>query len=84
MAPWRGPAVGALSGKNVRSTVQGAVVGGGIGAMTEHGDKGKAARTGGAIGAAVGAGAAAVTGNSVLQGAALGAGAGGMIGKASR
>ncbi|HAT1632771.1 TPA: glycine zipper family protein, partial [Raoultella planticola] len=48
-----GAAVGALSGKNVRSTVQGAVVGGGIGAMTEHGDKGKAARTGGAIGAAV-------------------------------
>lgn len=64
-----GAAVGALSGKSVRSTVQGAVVGGGIGAMTEHGDKGKAARTGGAIGAAVGAGAAAVSGNSVLQGA---------------
>lgn len=39
---------------------------------------------GGAVaGAAVGAGAAAVSGNSVLQGAALGAGAGGMIGKAT-
>ncbi len=53
VAPWRGRR-GRVKRKSVRSTVQGAVVGGGIGAMTEHGDKGKAARTGRAIGAAVG------------------------------
>jgi len=35
------------------------------------------------MGAAVGAGAAAITGKSVLKGAAIGAGAGGMIGEAT-
>jgi hypothetical protein len=63
-----GAAIGAVAGKDVKSTVGGAVVGAGTGAMFKNGDKGKAARKGGAVGAVVGAGAAAVTGNSVLKG----------------
>jgi len=79
-----GATIGAVAGKSVKSTVGGAVVGAGTGAMFKNGEKGKAARKGGVIGAAVGAGAAAVTGNSVLKGAALGAGAGGLVGEATR
>jgi len=78
-----GAAIGAATGKSVKSTVGGAVVGGGTGAMFKSGDTGKAARKGGAIGAAVGGVAAAATGNSVLKGAAVGAGGGALIGEAS-
>ena len=78
-----GAAIGAATGKDLKSTVGGAVVGAGTGAMFKNGDKGKAARKGGAVGAAVGAGAAAVTGKSVLKGAAVGAGTGALIGEAT-
>jgi hypothetical protein len=78
-----GAAIGAATGKDLKSTVGGAVVGAGTGAMFKNGDKGKAARKGGAVGAVVGAGAAAVTGNSVLKGAAVGAGSGALIGEAT-
>ena len=44
-----GAAIGAIAGKDVKSTVGGAVVGAGTGAMFKNGDKGKAARTGGAV-----------------------------------
>ena len=73
----------ATRAKDLKSTVGGAVVGAGTGAMFKNGDKGKAARKGGAVGAAVGAGAAAVTGKSVLKGAAVGAGTGALIGEAT-
>lgn len=43
-----GAAIGA-AGKDVKSTVGGAVVGAGTGAMFKSGDKGKAARKGGAV-----------------------------------
>ena len=46
-----GAAIGAVAGKDVKSTVGGAVVGAGTGAMFKNGDKGKAARKGGAVGA---------------------------------
>jgi hypothetical protein len=78
-----GAAIGAATGKDLKSTVGGAVVGAGTGAMFKNGGKGKAARKGGAVGAAVGAGAAAVTGKSVLKGAAVGAGTGALIGEAT-
>lgn len=78
-----GAAIGAATGKDLKSTVGGAVVGAGTGAMFKNGDKGEAARKGGAVGAAVGAGAAAVTGKSVLKGAAVGAGTGALIGEAT-
>lgn len=78
-----GAAIGAATGKDLKSTVGGAVVGAGTGAMFKNGDKGKAARKGGTVGAAVGAGAAAVTGKSVLKGAAVGAGTGALIGEAT-
>jgi hypothetical protein len=78
-----GAAIGAATGKDLKSTVGGAVVGAGTGAMFKNGDKGKAARKGGPVGAAVGAGAAAVTGKSVLKGAAVGAGTGALIGEAT-
>ena len=78
-----GAAIGAATGKDLKSTVGGAVVGAGTGAMFKNVDKGKAARKGGTVGAAVGAGAAAVTGKSVLKGAAVGAGTGALIGEAT-
>ncbi|PWW07827.1 glycine zipper family protein [Mangrovibacter plantisponsor] len=74
----------AVNAAAMDKTTGGAVAGAAVGAMTEHGKKGKAARTGGAVGAAVGAGAAVATGHGVLQGAAVGAGAGGMIGRAAQ
>ncbi|HDC4266162.1 TPA: glycine zipper family protein, partial [Enterobacter cloacae] len=39
-----GAAIGAATGKDLKSTVGGAVVGAGTGAMFKNGDKGKAAR----------------------------------------
>ena len=78
-----GAAIGAATGKDLKSTVGGAVVGAGTGAMFKNGEKGKDARKGGAVGAVVGAGAAAVTGKSVLKGAAVGAGTGALIGEAT-
>lgn len=45
-----GAAIGAATGKDLKSTVGGAVVGAGTGAMFKNGDKGKAARKGGAVG----------------------------------
>lgn len=78
-----GAAIGGATGKDLKSTVGGAVIGGGTGAMFKHGNTGKAARKGGAIGAAVGGVAAAATGNSVLKGAAVGAGGGALIGEAT-
>lgn len=59
------------------------MVGAGTGAMLKGGKTGKAARKGGAVGAVVGAGAAAATGKSVLKGAAVGAGTGSLIGQAT-
>ncbi|MBK4119199.1 hypothetical protein JHE03_23220, partial [Pluralibacter gergoviae] len=61
-----GAAVGGMAGQSVESGVKGAVIGGGIGAAVNKGEKGKNARKGALAGGALGTGAAALTGPSML------------------
>lgn len=79
-----GAGVGLLTGNGIKGAIGGAVIGGGLGAVTERGWRGHRAREGAKTGAVLGAGLGLLTGNGIdgaIKGAVVGGAGGAILGR---